>query len=156
LFHDIHQNTASKITEIVQKLVDGGYTFVNLDDTGAFPLLNGQTPAPTPFIGDPCKSDTDCAFTENGKNGSCHTFSTSGGEAGFCTLACEGFCPDKGGKAPTFCTSLNGGASGTCVSKSDALNASCSKIPGTAAKSADRFIGSSTATASTAQACLPK
>lgn len=158
LFHDIHQNTASHIGEIIQKLVDGGFSFVNLDDTATFPLLNGQTPPPAPFIGDPCKSDADCGFSDAGKNGSCHLFtpSSGGGEQGFCTLACQGFCPDKGGKAPTFCTSLDGGASGSCVSKSDALNGNCSKIPGTSAASATRFIGSSTASPSTAQACLPQ
>jgi len=158
LFHDIHQNTASKIGEIIQKLVDGGFTFVNLDATAAFPLLNGATPAPTPFVGDACKANADCSFSDNGKTGSCHLFTPTGGsaEVGFCTLACEGYCPDKYGKAPTFCTSLDGGTSGSCVSKVDPANGSCSKIPGTAAMTADRFIGSSAATPSTAQACLPK
>lgn len=157
LFHDIHQNTASHIGEIVEKLVAGGYSFVNVDDTATFPLLNGQAPAPTPFIGDPCKGDADCNFSDGGKNGSCHLFTPSGGsQSGFCTLSCQGYCPDKAGKAPTFCASLDGGASGSCVSKSDALNGNCSKIPGTSPATADRFIGSSSATPSTAEACLPQ
>ena len=132
-------------------------TFVNLDDTGAFPLLNGKAPAPTPFIGDPCKSDAECAFSDSGKNGFCHLFTPSAGgsELGFCSLACEGFCPDSSGKAPSFCTSLDGGSSGSCVSKAASANGNCTKIPGTSAQTTDRFIGSSTASPSTAQACLP-
>lgn len=158
LFHDIHQNTASHVPEILEKLADGGYTFVNLDDTSAFPLLNGATPAPTPFVGDPCKSDTECNFSDGGKNGKCHLFTpgAGGGEVGFCTIGCDGYCPDKGGKAPTFCTSLDGGTTGSCVSKSGAANGDCSKIPGTAAAPASRFIGTSSASPSTAQACLPQ
>ncbi|MBK7579327.1 MAG: polysaccharide deacetylase family protein [Myxococcales bacterium] len=156
LFHDIHQNTASHLSEVIQKLKDGGFSFVNVDDAAAFPLLNGATPAPTPFVGDSCKSDTECNFTDNGKSGSCHLFTPAGGaETGFCTVACEGYCPDKSGKAPTFCTSLDGGTTGSCVSKADTSNGNCSKIAGTAATTANRFIGSSNASASTAQACLP-
>jgi len=158
LFHDIHQNTASHLESIIGQLEQGGFTFVNVDDVAAFPLLNGAIPPPTPFIGDPCTSDADCGFTDNGKNGFCHLFtpSSGGSPVGFCSVACEGYCPDKSGKAPTFCTSLDGGSTGSCVSKSDAANANCSKIPGTAALTADRFIGSSTATPSTAEACLPE
>jgi hypothetical protein len=58
------------------------------------------------------------------------------------------------GFAPTFCTSLDG-ATGTCVSKSSDVNGQCTTLPGTVAKSAARFIGSSSATASTASVCLP-
>ena len=84
-------------------------------------------------------------------------FTPTGGsqQAGFCTLACEGVCPDSYGKAPTFCTSLDGGQSGNCVSKQSSLNGECSKIPGTSAQTADRFIGSSSASPSSTMACLP-
>jgi len=157
LFHDIHQNTASHLQEIITQLKTNGFSFVNIDDTATFPLLNGATPAPTPFVGDPCKSDTECNFSDGSKNGFCHRFTPSGSstEVGFCSLSCEGYCPDKTGKAPTFCTSLDGGSSGSCVSKADALNGNCSKITGTSAASADRFIGGSSASPSTASACLP-
>jgi len=158
LFHDIHQNTASHLEEIITKLENAGFTFVGVDDTGTFPLLNGELPAPTPFVGDPCKSDADCGFSDSGKNGFCYLYTPSGSstQSGFCSLPCEGFCPDKGGKAPTFCTSLDNNASGSCVSKADTVNGDCSKIPGTSAQPADRFIGSSPASPSTADVCLPQ
>ena len=157
LFHDIHQNTVNHLDSIISKLEADGFTFVRVDDTSTFPLLNGITPPPKPFVGDPCASDADCNFSEGSQQGSCYLFTPTGGsqQAGFCTLACEGVCPDSYGKAPTFCTSLDGGQSGNCVSKQSSLNGECSKIPGTSAQTADRFIGSSSASPSSTMACLP-
>jgi peptidoglycan/xylan/chitin deacetylase (PgdA/CDA1 family) len=156
LFHDIHPNTVAHLEQIIQNLQSAGLTFTGIDDTSVFPLLNGQSATPTPFIGDPCKSDADCKFSDGAKSGFCHLFTPTGGtQSGFCSLACEGYCPDQSGKAPTFCTSLDGGATGSCVSKADALNGDCAKIPGTSAQTADRFVGSSTASPSTVAACLP-
>jgi hypothetical protein len=150
LMHDIHSNSAKNLDAVLTALESAGFSFVGIDDTSTFPLLNGAKPAATPWIGSPCKDDTGCKFTASGKTGTCHTY--TGG--GFCSLSCEGFCPDKTGSAPSFCVSLDGGTSGSCVAKSSAENTACADIPGTTATSADRFVGTSTASAATASVCL--
>jgi len=40
LMHDIHKNTADHLDAILTKLESEGYTFVRLDNAGAFPKLN--------------------------------------------------------------------------------------------------------------------
>ncbi|MBI5534294.1 MAG: polysaccharide deacetylase family protein [Deltaproteobacteria bacterium] len=156
LMHDIHSHSANSLDDVLTALENAGFSFVKLDDTSVFPLLNGAKPAATPFVGTVCKDDTACKFSSGGKDGSCYEFTPSGGSAsGFCTLACDGYCPDKSGSAATFCTSLDG-STGSCVSKSAAENHECADIPGTAPKTADRYIGTSTASPATATVCLPK
>ena len=145
LFHDIHANTANNLDGIIRSMIDEGYTFTNIDDTDAFPRLNGLTP---PFVGDACMDDAQCAFDDAA---SCAT-NESGG---FCTLRCEGYCPDAAGKASTFCASLDGGATGSCVSKVSDLNENCALVPGTRPQEASRFVGQSGAPASTATVCIP-
>lgn len=151
LFHDIHQNTASNLDAIVSTLLSEGFTFVNVNDAATFPKLNGAAVAPSKFVGDSCADHADCTFSDGATAASCYTH----GGGGFCTLPCEGFCPDQPGKAPTFCTSLDGGQTGSCVSKSASLNGQCASIPGTSATSVERFVGSSGAAATTAIACVP-
>ena len=68
---------------------------------------------------------------------------------------CEGYCPDRNGTATTFCIAGDVAGVGVCASKSEAANDYCSDIPGTAASTEDRFIGSSGARASTANVCAP-
>lgn len=149
LFHDIHQSTASHLDDILTALEADGYTFVRLDDTSAFPKLHGQQPAPQKFIGDKCTTNADCAFTASGKPGTCH-------EAGFCTIACEGSCPDLAGKAPTFCIADERTANtGLCVSKAATQNNACALLPNTENRTEARFIGSSTAAPATANVCAP-
>jgi peptidoglycan/xylan/chitin deacetylase (PgdA/CDA1 family) len=119
LFHDIHRSTADKLDAIITELETKGFRFVGVDDEAAFPRLNGAQPARAPFIGDPCSSSVQCHFTYNGREGVCHLASSTGAPVtqGFCTLECEGTCPDLAGRAPTFCTSLDEGESGSCVAK---------------------------------------
>jgi len=149
LFHDIHPNTVAHLEPIISTLEAEGFSFVRIDDTATFPLLNGIVP---PFVGDPCTTDAECEF----EGGSCHRFTAnSGASAGFCSASCAGTCPDQSGKAPTFCASLDGGLSGSCVSKSNTQNASCAAIPGTVAAQVNRFVGSSGAPAATATVCMP-
>lgn len=161
LFHDIHQNTVDKLQPVIDGLRERGYTFTNVDDRAAFPLLNGVRP---PFVGDACAEAADCAFVSNGVEGACYAFVSedTGADApatpatfGFCTLKCDGFCPDSAGKAPTFCASLDDGLTGSCLSKAGERNQGCAAIPGTAAKEVDRFIGASSAPPSTATVCFP-
>lgn len=150
LFHDIHQSTASALDGILTALEADGYTFVRLDDLTAFPKLHGTQPAPQKFVGDACATDADCVFTAAGKPGSCHP-------AGFCTISCEGSCPDLAGRAPTFCIADERAANtGMCVSKAATQNNACASLPDTENRTEPRFIGSSTAAPATANVCAPR
>ncbi len=160
LFHDIHRNTADHLEDIITSLKAEGFTFTRIDDLDTFPKLNGtsapntQNPAnsspPEKFIGDVCATDADCAFTAGNATGKCHA-------AGFCSIPCEGFCPDKTGKAPTFCVQdpFQSTPAGVCVPQSVSQNGHCADLTGTVDASADRYIGASTATARSAEVCMP-
>jgi peptidoglycan/xylan/chitin deacetylase (PgdA/CDA1 family) len=153
LFHDIHQNTVNNLEAIIQSLKGDGFSFVAIDDTDTFPLLNGET---LPFVGDSCSGDADCNFNVDDATPSCLNYSgPQGEELGFCTVACDGFCPDAGGKAATFCVSLDSGASGSCVSKAVQENEQCATIAGTEAIIMDRYLGNSSATARQELVCVP-
>ncbi len=118
------------------------------------PLGPDQTPVP--FVGDGCVNSMDCDFEADGEAGICAVYSQSGDEPlGFCTIGCEGYCPDKGGKATTFCVSLDNGSSGSCVSTAGATNGFCTNLPGMEARELPRFIGNSSAAVATAQVCVP-
>ncbi|MEZ4225633.1 MAG: polysaccharide deacetylase family protein [Polyangiaceae bacterium] len=157
LFHDIHQNTVNNLESVISTLEGEGYTFVKVDDTDTFPQLNGAPPVPKPFVGDPCTKDEECNFTNGSATGTCHLFTPSGTttQQGFCTVGCEGYCPDQAGKAKTFCASLDAGQSGSCVSKSETLNDKCAGLPGTSEQTVQRFVGSSGAPPVSAAVCLP-
>jgi len=157
LFHDIHSFTAENLDGLMTRLEEEGYTFTTLDDVDTFPRLNGIIPEPEPWVGQVCESDADCAFEDDGDSGYCHGFEDAGtGEArGFCVLPCAGYCPDRSGTAPTFCVAAPEPDAGMCVSKTHSLNTYCDGIPGTVEQTADRFIGDSVASASTADVCLP-
>jgi len=148
LFHDIHQYTADHLDEVLTALEQAGYSFVRLDDTSVFPILNGAPPPK--FIGDACSRDADCAFTANGQAGRCDA-------AGFCTVSCQGTCPDQDGSAPTFCIADPDTANaGMCVSKAASQNHECALLPGTENRLEDRFIGSSSSSPAQAQVCAPR
>ncbi|MEO8700166.1 MAG: polysaccharide deacetylase family protein [Kofleriaceae bacterium] len=152
LFHDIHQSTANALDAILTELEAAGFRFVRLDDQAAFPRLHGIVPPPPQFIGDACTTNAQCGFTAAGQPGTCHP-------AGFCTISCAGSCPDLDGKAPTFCIAdarSTTAAAGMCVSKSATLNGSCAALAGTAVKSLPRFVGTSGASAATANVCAPR
>lgn len=157
LFHDIHQSTVNHLEAVISALETDGYSFVTVDDESVFPRLNGAVPARTAFIGDACTSTANCNYSYNGHPGVCHLANAAGATVtkGFCTLECEGTCPDLSGRAPTFCTSLDSGESGSCVSKSAAQNAQCDRLEGTSAQRVSRFVGSSSASAASATACIP-
>ena len=157
LFHDIHENTKNQLNAVIEGLKEAQFTFVNIDDQDVFPTLNGLTPPPKPFVGDTCKDNSECAFTSANQTGKCHLFSipNSADQGGFCSISCEGTCPDQYGKAPTFCTSLDGGATGSCVSKASLENQDCEGLLGTTAQNRERFIGSSSASPATAKVCVP-
>lgn len=156
LFHDVHGYTVRTLDAVLTRLEAEGFTFVRLDDATTFPLLNDAPAVTPPWIGTPCGDDAGCAFDVDGVNAACYAFSSADDAAvhGFCTLPCEGYCPDRNGAGGTFCTSLDG-ATGRCVARAGDANSDCAAIPGTAPGAADRFIGSTSARPTTVTVCLP-
>ena len=102
-----------------------------------------------PFVGTACASDADCSFASDGKNGVCLT----SGAARYCSLACEGYCPDKAGFAATFCAASATGKAGFCQPKAEPRNQDCASIPGATGSRAARFVGTSKATPAEATVC---
>jgi peptidoglycan-N-acetylglucosamine deacetylase len=95
LFHDIHRNTAEHLDAIVTALLAEGFTFVNVDDRDAFPVLNRHDVA---FIGDPCGGHDDCAGLPDG-----FCLDGVGAGTGYCTRPCSSTCPDRPGFPTTRC-----------------------------------------------------
>ncbi|MBA3456510.1 MAG: polysaccharide deacetylase family protein [Deltaproteobacteria bacterium] len=152
LFHDVHGYTANSLDALLTTLTQEGYTFVPLSDTAAFPRLHGATvqPSTAKFIGDACTTNAQCAFTAAGAAGRCHP-------AGFCTISCNGSCPDLAGKAPTFCIAdaSSTAAAGICSAKPSTYNTMCTALPRTAKRLTPRYIGTSTAVPAQAEVCAP-
>lgn len=92
---------------------------------------------PAAFIGTPCVVDEDCDGLDQGR---C-TANESG--QGFCSIACDGYCPDREGFATTFCVDgrliEDSESGGLCVSRAAWENTRCSDIPGTEVEGAARF-----------------
>ena len=158
LMHDVHQFTVDHLDAVLTALEQAGFQFTTLDDVDTFPLLNGVTPQRSTWVGDPCEANEDCNFTSGDVPGFCYTYqdTDAGVVDGFCSLPCEGYCPDLDGAAPTFCVESADPSTGMCVSRAWPSNESCAKIPGSAATDADRFVGNSSASAKTSLVCLPK
>jgi hypothetical protein len=106
--------------------------------------LSGAPPAP--WIGSPCQVDSECGFA----GGFC--FVADGHTAGFCSRACEGYCPDQPGRATTFCVAKTLGG-GMCAIEAGPLDHDCADLPGTQPYDMDRYVGSSAAPAATATVC---
>lgn len=102
------------------------------------------------FVGDPCGCQRDCDFYAGSQRGFCHP-------AGFCSLTCEGGCPDVLNKAMTFCiedpTLID---VGMCVPRASEHNGHCADLPSTIDDVRERFIGSSSSRASSAEVCAPR
>lgn len=150
LFHDVHPNTVEQLPAVIDALVGAGYTFTNVDDEAAFPLLHGKE---LPFVGDACELDDACGF-----DAAAYCLRYAYGDdmnAGMCSLACEGTCPDRFGKAPTFCAAYGGAGAGACLPKAGPLNEQCASLPGTQPTELQRHLGSSSAPAATAVVCAP-
>ncbi len=107
LFHDIHRNTVNNLDRILDALSADGFTFTSLDDVDTFPLLNGLTPEPGGFIGDPCEGDDDCRFS----GAFCLPSEEISG--GYCTKACTSTCPDREGYPTTRCVAAPDGYGST-------------------------------------------
>lgn len=105
------------------------------------------------WVGDECASDSACNFASGNEIGMCTRAANR--QTGVCTLGCEGYCPDVAGTAPTFCVSLDGGRTGSCVSKADKLNNFCNNSGLTTAQKMNRFVGFSGARNASATVCVP-
>jgi len=149
LMHDIHAYTANTLPSMIARMRGEGYTFTNLDDAETFPLLNGEG-IDLAWVGDECVGDDDCNMGP-AHRGLCDL--PEGSTAAACTIECEGFCPDRGSDT-TFCVSLDGGYSGTCVLKAG-RDASC-EDDHLVLETHDRFLGYSGAPARTADVCVPR
>jgi peptidoglycan/xylan/chitin deacetylase (PgdA/CDA1 family) len=155
LMHDVHTFTGDNLDALLTRLEDEGFTFTTLDDMETFPLLNGET---LPWVGDVCDEDSICDYSHEDESGWCFEFvdSLASDLGGFCSLSCEGYCPDSTGKAQTFCVAdPNDDNKGICVPKSSNLNNDCLGLPGTQPIEAERFVGNSSAYETTAVVCLP-
>ncbi len=100
------------------------------------------------WIGSSCEADSDCGFEIDGEKARC---ALDDGD-GYCTVACEGYCADTAGAAPTFCGRTTA-SSGTCMAKAAPENDGCADIDGTTARQVERFVGDSGAAPKVATVC---
>lgn len=132
LYHDVHQYTADEIEDIIITAQSAGYTFTDVHNTEAFPLLNAGTPHDFPWVGEACSVSNDtcwqieylsyCAPTEDPNQPD---------DAGVCVLDCtDSLCVDRPGTAPLFCAAT-GPTGGTCLGYASSYNDDCAAIPGT-------------------------
>ena len=103
------------------------------------------------FVGSACATDTDCNFASGNEIGACIAQQTTP----TCSLSCEGYCPDKDGYAPTFCVSLDGGQTGSCLARPSPLNNNCEDRPGMVRVEMSRHIGASGARRASRVVCMP-
>lgn len=116
-----------------------------IDDIERLLARLANAPA-TPWIGSTCSTDAECTYD------GAFCLLPAGGGPGFCSRSCEGYCPDRAGRAPTFCIASSTGG-GTCVAKADPLNHQCADIAGTYPQLQDRYVGSSSVPMATAEVC---
>ena len=108
-----------------------------------------------PWVGTPCSFDARCQL-EGQDAGYCHVFDAApGNHSGYCALPCDGYCPDQSGHAWTFCVSLDGGDTGSCVPQSKAENDYCDALAFTEPTEMERFVGTSGATPTSRTVCVP-
>jgi hypothetical protein len=109
------------------------------------------------WVGTPCETDDDCGFVDGDNPGFCYDFTdeATGETRGFCSVVCEGYCPDSPGEATTFCIASDTAGVGICTARSEHASNFCGNIPGTVEAERDRFVGSSGAQTDTATVCAP-
>ena len=120
------------------------------------PWFSGGSSVPSdPWIGTPCTEHAACDFDAGGKLPECSAWHDAEVDDvfGYCTVACEGGCPDAAGYAPTFCID-NGLGFGQCAATAGPKNDDCALIPGTEPRVMERFIGQSGAPAAVQTVCV--
>jgi hypothetical protein len=126
----------------------------SIGDTGGGGLEEGDNNS---FIGTDCSETIAvCDFTNDGVESQCiDWFNADDGQLnGFCSLACQGTCPDKTGEAPTYCADFKNDP-GYCASVPDSTNGFCTDLPGTILQVVPRFIGTSGAAQGWKGVCAP-
>lgn len=113
--------------------------------------VNRTPTTPTAWVGEPCTVDSDCDFSSGGAQAFCYDY--EGG--GFCSLPCEGLCPDRPGEAYTFCVASDTQGTGVCASYSATQNSFCGDIPGAEQREMTRYVGSSSLAARRRTVCMP-
>lgn len=106
------------------------------------------------WLGEPCSEDAHCIRTGN-VPASCVI--PDGNRWGFCTVSCDGLCPDRPGHAETFCAAarmIGFNDIGLCMAKSESTNGYCSQYPDFETFTADRFLEQSSYRARTATVCV--
>lgn len=131
-----------------------GFTDANLDDV-EFEVTPADTTLAPAFFGTECTEDEEvCDVLGDGTAGSCLEFERDEHDWGICTSACEGLCPDLGDRK-SYCVSLDGGVTGSCLPVAGAQNLGCATIPGTGPEARKRHVGSSGYAVKTKTVCVP-
>ncbi len=120
---------------------------------------DGPIDAPEEFwIGDACDTDEQCDFNANGEEATCYDWFNENTNTlgGFCSVTCEGFCPDNPTHANSMCVDLDAGRGfGRCAAEAMSINSFCADIPGTVARLQSRYIGDSGARDDWRTMCVP-
>ena len=161
LFHDIHPLTAGTLDTILTRLEEEGFTFVSLEDEEVFPHTNGVAPPfqpdSNPFVGSPCRDDSHCEFSTAAGDGWCFQYAQDEEDKplGFCTVDCDGLCPDRSGEPGTFCVSPGSQSdTGICARRAGNSTA-CGRLPEASPTVATRYVDESNAREVDASVCLP-
>ena len=105
------------------------------------------------WLGEPCNRDSHCIQTAE-VPASCLV--PDGANSGFCTVSCDGICPDRTGHSQTFCAAANMmgfGAIGLCMAKSSTQNGYCAAWPAFDSFEVRRYVNQSQASARNAVVC---
>ncbi|MCB9526195.1 MAG: D-alanyl-D-alanine carboxypeptidase family protein [Myxococcales bacterium] len=122
-------------------------------------------PLPAPYqrawVGDACEGDDACDFSAGSGQAFCQAdHSAVNGSDGFCTLRCEGFCPDRAGEDTTFCVAAEvmgrNERAGLCTVQATANNRNCAALDGMVAMDVERYVGRSGARGATRTVCVPE
>lgn len=114
-------------------------------------------PSSDAWIGTDCADDQlICDFEADGQSAECMDWFDAGTQQlhGFCSIGCEGFCPDKFGEPSTFCAEIDSG-SGNCVVEPTSSNNFCGDIGGAVAQVVPRYVGTSGAPVEYTSVCAP-
>lgn len=133
LFHDVWDFTANELEQVILEAKALGFTFVHLDDLGAFPRLNADRPYPFPWMGQACPADEDPCWQV--ENFSWCEPTTDAGD-GICVLPCASQpCFSRDGAEASRCVTVGGDA--VCISEAGPRNGDCEAMPGTEPRDVD-------------------
>ena len=105
------------------------------------------------WLGEPCDHDSHCIQTRD-VPATCVV--PDGARTGFCSVSCDGLCPDRAGHSGTFCgqaTMVGLRTVGLCMAKAQAANGYCGHWPDFEPFDTNRYIESANVRAQTAVVC---